>query len=77
MDVMSEIFEQTGSHSAPPRRNGARGTRAARVTPVLPWLRAQSINVTRHAAALRPFRRDEFGTGAATPTEAHFRRRMP
>jgi hypothetical protein len=36
-----------------------------------PWLRAQSVNVTRHAAALRPFRRDEFGTGAAAPTEAH------
>jgi hypothetical protein len=38
---------------------------------LVPWLRAQSVNVTRHAAALRPFRRDEFGTGAATPTEAH------
>jgi hypothetical protein len=37
----------------------------------MPWLRAQSINVNRHAAALRPFRRDEFGTGAAAPTEAH------
>jgi hypothetical protein len=36
-----------------------------------PWLRTQSINVSRHAAALRPFRRDEFGTGAAAPTEAH------
>jgi hypothetical protein len=35
------------------------------------WLRAQSINVTRHAAALRPFRRGEFGTGAAGPTEGH------
>ena len=73
MDVMSEVFELTGSRSAPqPRRSGARGTRVARVTPVLqPWLRAQAINVTRHAAALRPFRRDEFGTGAAAPTEAH------
>src|SRR6516225_9772314 len=41
-------------------------------TPVLvPWLRAQSINVTRHAAALRPFRREEFGGGAAAPTEGH------
>jgi hypothetical protein len=40
--------------------------------PVLrPWLRAQAINVTRHAAALRPFRRDEFGTGAEAPTEGH------
>jgi hypothetical protein len=36
-----------------------------------PWLRAQSINVTRHAAALRPFRREEFGTGAAAPSEGH------
>ena len=36
-----------------------------------PWLRAQSINVTRHAAALRPFRVDEFGTGAEAPTAGH------
>jgi len=38
---------------------------------LLPWLRAQSINVTRHAAALRPFRREEFGNGAAIPSEGH------
>jgi len=36
-----------------------------------PWLRAQSINVTRHAAALRPFRLDEFGNGAEAPTAGH------
>jgi hypothetical protein len=35
------------------------------------WLRAQSMNVTRHAAALRPFKREEFGTGAASPSEGH------
>jgi hypothetical protein len=35
------------------------------------WLRTQTINVTRHAAALRPFTRGEFGTGPAAPTEAH------
>ena len=35
------------------------------------WLRAQSINVNRHAAALRPFRREEFGAGAAVPSEGH------
>jgi hypothetical protein len=35
------------------------------------WLRAQSINVTRHAAALRPFRREEFGSGLAAPSEGH------
>jgi hypothetical protein len=38
---------------------------------LLPWLRAQSINVTRHAAALRPFNREEFGSGAAAPSEGH------
>lgn len=38
-----------------------------------PWLRAQAINVRRHTAALRPFRKDEFGTGAEAPTEAHVR----
>lgn len=47
--------------------------RAAGKAPAVlgPWLRAQSINVTRHAAALRPFRREEFGTGAAAPSEGH------
>jgi hypothetical protein len=35
------------------------------------WLRAQSINVTRHAAALRPFRRGEFGSGPESPSEGH------
>jgi hypothetical protein len=39
---------------------------------VLPaWLRTQSINVNRHAAALRPFRREEFGIGPAAPSEGH------
>ncbi|MDY7014843.1 MAG: hypothetical protein SVX43_14815 [Cyanobacteriota bacterium] len=36
-----------------------------------PWLRGQTLNVTRHAAALRPFRFDEFGTGEASPSHAH------
>jgi hypothetical protein len=41
-------------------------------TSLLPaWLRAQSINVTRHAEALRPFRREEFGTGPAAPSDGH------
>src|ERR1700683_362080 len=45
---------------------------AAGPAPVLlPWWRAQSINVTRHAAALRPFKREEFGSGAAMPSEGH------
>src|SRR5262245_61398068 len=42
-------------------------------TVLLPWLRAQAINVNRHAAALRPFHRSEFGDSAAAPTEGHLR----
>jgi len=38
---------------------------------LMPWLRGQAINVTRHAAALRPFHRDEFGTSGAAPSEGH------
>ena len=50
--------------------------RPPRRTPVVvpvrqPWLRAQGLNVTRHAAALRPFRAGEFGSGAAAPTAGH------
>jgi hypothetical protein len=53
---------------APPMRPVA----VPKASPVLaPWLRAQSINVVRHAAALRPFRREEFGTGPASPSEGH------
>jgi hypothetical protein len=37
----------------------------------MPWLRGQAINVMRHAAALHPFKRGEFGTGSAAPTEGH------
>lgn len=36
-----------------------------------PWLAAQSTNLNRHAAALRPFADGEFGTGAAAPGRAH------
>src|SRR5258708_8435709 len=35
------------------------------------WLRAQAVNSRRHAAALRPFQMDEFGTGIAAPSEGH------
>src|SRR5215212_5894383 len=36
-----------------------------------PWLRAQALNTNRHAAALRPFQRAEFGSAAAAPSEGH------
>jgi len=46
---------------------------ASRFAVLRPWLRAQSLNVVRHVAALRPFRRCEFGDGPETPTEAHLK----
>src|ERR1700676_190320 len=53
-------------------KTAGRPVRSMQPRPVLlPWLRAQSLNVVRHAAALRPFRREEFGNGAAAPTEGH------
>jgi len=52
--------------TAPLRAKSAAGTSV-----MLPWLRAQSINVTRHSAALRPFKMEEFGTGAEAPTAGH------
>jgi len=37
------------------------------------WLTIQGINLTRHSASLRPFTKDEFGTGPAAPSEAHIK----
>jgi hypothetical protein len=63
--VETTTFRPTPRRATRPRRIGA-------APPVLrPWLRAQSINVVRHAAALRPFRREEFGNGTAAPSEGH------
>ena len=70
----TESFAQTpaGAQKKAVERDRGRRTRKRPLQPVLaPWLRAQSVNVTRHAAALRPFRREEFGAGAAAPTEGH------
>jgi hypothetical protein len=69
------IVEPTRSPAAPQQPGTpARPVRTLRGRPrsVLPaWLRTQAINVTRHAAALRPFRSGEFGTGPAAPSEGH------
>jgi len=58
---------------AVPGRLGAGRPGAASDRPDLrtAWIRNQSTNVTRHAAALRPFRPGEFGTGAEAPSEGH------
>jgi hypothetical protein len=57
-------------HKSPPKAETTGGI-AEVSAELLPWLRTQALNVTRHAAALRPFRRDEFGLQAPAPTEAH------
>jgi hypothetical protein len=70
----TESFAQTlaGAPRAKATGRKTQQSRARPAQPVLsPWLRAQSINLTRHAAALRPFRRAEFGGGAAAPSEGH------
>jgi hypothetical protein len=55
-------------------RSRAAASAETDVPPVLTaWLNAQAVNVTRHAAALRPFRMDEFGTQNAAPTEGHIK----
>jgi hypothetical protein len=57
---------------APPERATPRATRAPEPLALMPaWLHAQAVNVTRHAAGLRPFTREEFGTAAASPTDGH------
>jgi hypothetical protein len=70
------VVEPAQRPPAAPQTPGtpARPIRATRQRPqpVLPsWLRTQAINVTRHAAALRPFRSGEFGAGPAAPSEGH------
>jgi hypothetical protein len=75
MDTMGSLARERGNGArvrrpARPRTPAASGP--AMPTPVLrSWLRAQSVNVTRHAAALRPFRRGEFGSGPESPSEGH------
>jgi hypothetical protein len=58
-----ETTSSPGTASEPASRSGV----------LRPWLRAQAINVTRHAAALRPFRQGEFGTAPEAPTGGHLR----
>jgi hypothetical protein len=57
----------------PTRRAAAQGGGGEDRTPFIlaPWIDAQSVNLNRHAAALRPFRNDEFGTTDSAPSPGH------
>jgi hypothetical protein len=68
---MANAPETSGDGTGQRARNGTPTAAPRRASALRQWLRTQAVNVTRHAAALRPFRKDEFGTGAAAPTEAH------
>jgi hypothetical protein len=62
----------TVSELRQPAAVGGPAVRTRQAGPVYrPWLAAQSTNLSRHAAALRPFADGEFGTGAAAPSRAH------
>jgi hypothetical protein len=54
----SPLRRQTSDRRRPPRE-------------LLTWVRVQRDNAERHAAALRPFSREEFGRGPEAPTEGH------
>ncbi len=72
MYAVRKIQQETAPPPSPARRHKTAAMKVTVVSPALdPWLRGQAINGTRHAAALRPFKRGEFGTGAASPTEGH------
>ncbi len=70
MATPSQTIPKAASRTKRPRRTRIETGNGAS-TVLLPWLRSQSINVTRHAAALRPFKREEFGGGPAAPSEGH------
>lgn len=67
IEIASNLTADQPVSTAPPAQHKDRATSSI----ALPWLRAQAINVTRHASAMRPFRLDEFGTGAEAPTPGH------
>jgi len=62
---------ETATHEEWLRPNPETGKAAMLPASLETWLRIQSINALRHGAALRPFQKDEFGTGPASPTDAH------
>jgi hypothetical protein len=71
-EALPEIAQQAAKAAASAARAPERGTGGAGTNPALTtWIDIQAVNLTRHSIALRPFRKDEFGTGAAAPTPGH------
>ena len=69
-EALAQIAEELDPGSAVPKAAAtAAGSGSDAV--LRPWVWTQAVNVTRHAAALRPFKRDEFGSNSAAPTAGH------
>jgi len=74
MATASEILPLEGPPAATPAAPSMRaGTSESPEEVLNAWIGAQSMNLTRHAAALQPFKREEFGTGPEAPSEAHIK----
>lgn len=71
MATAAQVLEKDAARIGAPAKKATLGSPRGSAFVLQPWLRAQAINVTRHAAGLRPFRREEFGTGPAAPSEGH------
>jgi hypothetical protein len=63
----------SGPHMAEQRKGSPRAATADEQRLLDNWLTIQGINLTRHATSLRPFTKDEFGTGPTAPSEAHIK----
>ena len=68
---MSAVAERVGPRPAPVARVRRVDSAPARQTPLVSFATGQGVNVRRHLDALRDFRRTEFGTSHARPSEAH------
>lgn len=75
---MSAVAERVGPRQPVPVSRVRRADSAprhpagqARQTPLVSFATGQGVNVRRHLEALRDFRRHEFGTSVARPSEGH------
>ena len=66
MAAVAERAARPTRATAPPSGPGVAAPR-----PLPAFVTGQAVNVRRHLQALRDFRRDEFGTSVARPTEGH------
>lgn len=69
--VSNPSLENRRSEQASPLNHASRSTSMAEQQLLDHWLSIQAINLARHAKSLRPFAKEEFGTGPAAPSEAH------